>query len=262
MEINPEILYQNEDLIVINKPAGVLTLPDRYIRDSKNLYNWLQNKYEQIFTVHRLDRETSGVIVFARNAEAHRFLNQQFQESRVKKIYHAVTGGVILQDEIDIDIALMPDADERGKTIPSIRGKASLSRLKVLERYRNATLVQVDLVTGRHHQLRVHCASIGNPLLVDGMYGGSTEFLLSSIKKRYNLKKHETEKPIIGRLTMHAYSISFEMPVTGEQVNFTAEYPRDFEALLQVLRKYSKLPDYYRNQKVTDININIPKNDD
>jgi 23S rRNA-/tRNA-specific pseudouridylate synthase len=101
-------------------------------------------------------------------------------------------------------------------------------------------LVEVDLVTGRHHQLRTHVAAVGHPLLVDEVYGSLDAFYVSSIKRRYNIKKHVDEKPIISRITMHAYSIEFTHPATKQKMLLQAEYPKDFSATLQILRKYSQ----------------------
>jgi len=116
-----------------------------------------------------------------------------------------------------------------------------MSRLHVIERFRAATLVEIDLVTGRHHQLRTHVAAIGHPLLVDPDYGSNSEFFLSTIKRKFNIKKNDSEKPIISRITMHAYSITFAHPATDAETTITEPYPKDFKALLEVLRKYSEL---------------------
>lgn len=231
-------IYEDEHILVINKPAGLLTIPDRYDLNAPNLRTILDDEYGHIFVVHRLDRDTSGVMIFAKDAESHRNLNHQFESLFVKKIYHVVTEGVIHQDYLEIDIPLLPDPRKPGRTIPSSRGKDSLTILNVKERFRTATFAEINLVTGRHHQIRVHCSAIGHPLLIDDFYGNHNEFYLSSIKRRFNMKKNDTENPIISRITMHADSIGFKHPADEREVSFTAEYPKDFAALLQVLRKY------------------------
>jgi len=239
-----QFLYEDDDIVIISKPAGVYTIPDRYDRTAFNLADLLKKKYGKIYTVHRLDRDTSGIMVFAKTAEAHRDLNQQFLEQKVNKIYHIIIAGVLRQDELDVDIPISENPGKKGLSMPTARGKASLTKLKVLERFRMATFCECNLVTGRHHQIRVHCSAIGYPLLVDEHYGHNTEFLLSSIKRRYNLKKKTEEQPVIDRITMHAYELGFTHPGTKDNISFKSEYPRDFAALLQVLRKYSALPDY------------------
>lgn len=240
MKLKIETIFEDDDIIVINKPSGLLTIPDRYNDKLPTLINYLKIKYKDCFIVHRLDKDTSGVMVFAKNAVAHRNLNIQFENQQVKKIYHAIVQGVLSKDEISVDIPLIQNPHGVG-VLPSIRGKECLSIIKVIERFKIATLVEVNLVTGRQHQLRAHTAAIGHPLLVDDLYGDNSEFKLSSIKRRYNLKKNTQEKPIISRVTMHSRVIEFLHPTKNETVSFEANYPRDFEATIEVLRKYSKL---------------------
>jgi len=233
-------IYEDDRIIIVNKPAGLLTIPDRYDETLPSLRAILTEEYEEIFVVHRLDRDTSGIMIFAKDAEAHRNLSMQFEDLSIKKIYHVVADGVIHQDYLEIDIPLMPDPRKPGRSVPSARGKESLTILSVKERYRHGTFAEINLVTGRHHQIRVHLAAIGHPLLIDNFYGNATEFYLSKIKKRFNLKKKDVEKPIIARITMHAFSLGFKHPDDDREVSFEAEYPKDFAALLQVLGKYGK----------------------
>ncbi|MES2765746.1 MAG: RluA family pseudouridine synthase [Bacteroidota bacterium] len=234
-----EKLYEDDDVVVINKPAGLLTIPDRYQARLPNMRDILKEQYGSIFVVHRLDRETSGAIIFAKNAEAHKNLNDQFEHHTVKKIYHTVVSGIVSQDEMAIDIPLAPDPVKKGLVRPSARGKEALTTIRVLERYRMATFLECNLHTGRQHQIRVHCAAIGYPLLVDENYAGTSEFMLSSIKKKFNLAKHTEEKPLISRLTLHAYSLTFKHPSTEEEISVVAPYPKDFRALLNSLGKYA-----------------------
>jgi 23S rRNA pseudouridine1911/1915/1917 synthase len=245
-----EILFEDKDIIVLSKPSGVFSIPDRYEKKAFNLYNYLKRKYGNIFTVHRLDKDTSGIMVFAKNANSHRELNRQFSENKVKKIYHIIIEGVLNKDELDIDIPIAPNPAKKGLSIPSARGKPSLTKLKVLERYRNSTFCECHLITGRHHQIRVHCSAIGFPLLVDEYYGNNKEFYLSGIKKKFNLKKNTIEKPIIDRITMHSFELSFMHPTERKTLNFRCEYPKDFSALIQVLRKYARIHDI--NSKYLD----------
>ncbi len=235
-----QVIYYDDDIILVDKASGVLSIPDRFDKNLPNLRILLEDKFGRIWVVHRLDKDTSGIMVFARNPESHKNLNTQFEKQSVAKIYHAVVSGWIPEDEFEIDIPLTTDPSDKGQTIPSVRGKEALTKVRVLERFTIATLIECNLVTGRHHQIRVHCSTIGNPLLVDSIYGKNDAFFLSHIKRRYNLKKGEEEKPIIDRLTLHSYSLEFEHPKTKEHLVFEAPYPKDFSALLNVLRKYSK----------------------
>jgi RluA family pseudouridine synthase len=234
-----EIIFEDSDILVVSKPAGMLSIPDRYDRDIVNLKDVFKQKYDNIFVVHRLDKDTSGIMVFAKNAESHRDLSMQFEDLLVKKVYHCVVNEVPVREEMKIDIPLMADPRIPGKTIPSVRGKDSLTLIKVLKKYKNTSLMKCLLITGRHHQIRAHCAAIGHPLLVDPIYGNANEFKLSSIKRRMNLKKDTEERPLIKRITMHAKELAFRHPRTKEEMMFETDYPKDFAALLQVLNKYS-----------------------
>lgn len=235
-----DILYFDDDIVVVGKQSGVLSIPDRFDKSLPNLRSMLEERFGRIFVVHRLDKETSGIMVFARNADSHRILNMKFDNHEVQKIYHAIVSGWIADDTFDIDIPLRTSPSNPNLTIPSTRGKESLTKVKVLERFTLATLLECNLVTGRHHQIRAHCSAIGNPLLVDELYGATTAFYLSRIKRRYNLKKDETERPIISRLTLHSFSLRFEHPRSSEEKYFECNYPKDFSALLNVLRKYAR----------------------
>lgn len=235
-----DIIYFDDDIILVGKQSGVLTIPDRFDKTLPNLRSMLEERFGRIFVVHRLDKETSGIMVFARNPFSHKDLNIKFENLQVEKIYHTIVSGWVAQDAFDIDIPLRTSPSNPNLTIPSTRGKESLTKIRVLERFTIATLLECNLVTGRHHQIRAHCAAIGNPLLVDELYGTSSAFYLSRIKRRYNLQKEEVERPIISRLTLHSYSLRFEHPRTSEEIYFECNYPRDFAAVLNVLRKYAK----------------------
>ena len=237
---NPyKVIFEDDHLIVLNKEAPTLTLPDRFNPNLVNLLDLLKSEYGEIFIVHRLDKGTSGIMVFAKDADTHRDLSIQFQENEIEKIYHAIVEGRFPEDPIEIDIPIASDPHKKGRSIPSARGKASLTKAKIIERYNLSTLVKCSLVTGRHHQLRVHMAAIGHSLLVDNFYGNREEFFVSEIKRNFNLKKKTKEIAIISRQTMHAFSLKFKHPFSKEEVYFEAEYPKDFKALKQVLSKYT-----------------------
>ena len=234
-----EVIHQDDDIVVVNKPSGLLSIPDRWDKNLPNVRTMMAERFGEAFIVHRLDKETSGVMVFARNAEAHKHLSEQFEHRTADKIYHAVVDGIVSKDEFPIDIPLTHDSRRKGLMRPSARGKESLTEVTVLQRFRTASLLQCTIRTGRTHQIRVHCSAVGHPLLVDSDYGKHNEFMLSSIKRRYNVAKGDEERPIIDRLTLHSHTISLDHPTTGERVTYSADYPRDFAALIQVLTKYS-----------------------
>ncbi len=235
-----EILFEDDSIVIVNKPANLLTLPDRYSPHLPNIRTMLVDKFGDIFVVHRLDKETSGVMLFAKDAESHRHLNQQFEEHTVEKLYYGIVGGIFNHEVIDIDIPIAQNPKVLGLMMPTARGKEALTIVRCLEKYRLASFVECRLKTGRQHQIRVHLAAIGHPLLIDKDYAETTEFYVSTVKKNYRLAKNTDELPILTRTPLHAWSLSFIHPKTEEQVTFTCEMPKDMRATLQVLRKYSE----------------------
>lgn len=233
------VLYVDEDLILVNKPPGLLSIPDRFQKDRPHVRGILEQRFGKVYVVHRLDKDTSGVMVFARTAEAHRALSLQFEYRRVEKVYHAVLSGILEHDTIEVDFPLLPDPRRPGRMMPSARGKEARTHIRVLERFQIATYVECRLTTGRLHQVRVHCAALGHPLLVDPDYGGAPAFFLSSIKRRYKLAHGEHEFPLLARLSLHALALGFEHPRTGQWMVIEAPLPKDLRALLHALQKYA-----------------------
>jgi 23S rRNA pseudouridine955/2504/2580 synthase/23S rRNA pseudouridine1911/1915/1917 synthase len=233
-----EIIYQDENIIVVNKPAGVLVIPDQHTYENKTLVGTLKKRFGQkIWVVHRIDRDTTGVLVFAKNADSHRNLSMQFENSKVSKKYIALLSGVLEDEEGSIDKPILV-SDRRISIDPD--GKESLTAYKVLERFKSYTLAQANPKTGRRHQIRIHFWSIGHPLAIDAEYGSSEPLLLSSLKRGYKVKSGEKEKPLIDRLTLHAAELTLLLPNAGIQKTFEAPLPKDFEITLKQLRKYGK----------------------
>jgi len=238
-----ELIHVDEDIIVVNKAPGTLTIPDRFDPFKLNLLGALREKYEEVFVVHRLDRDTSGIVVFARNKEAHRALNQQFQEREADKFYLALTVGVPHPEEELIDKPIGPDPRGGGKMrIDYHGGKESATAYEVVERYREHALIRLQLFTGRTHQVRVHMAAVGHPLAVDAMYGGAEALFLSKIKsKGFNLKIGTIERPILQRVSLHAYQLAFTHPSSGERVDYLAPPPKDFRSAVRQLQKWASV---------------------
>jgi len=235
-----EIIYEDDDFIVLNKPAGILTIPDRFASAIPNLYDILKREYGKIFVVHRLDKETSGVICFAKNEEEHADLSEKFEEHDVNKSYYALIMGQLRNKEGRIDLPLSESPKVPGTMrVDYESGKRSITEYKVLEEFENYSLVEVRPLTGRMHQIRVHFKAIGHPLAIDSVYGNKSEIFLSEIKKKYKPKESEPERPLMSRLTLHALKLGFFHFRKKEYIEFEAKLPKDFESLLKQLRKHS-----------------------
>lgn len=237
-----QILFQDQVLIAVNKPAAMLVIPDHWDRDKPNLLGILKASHpaEQFFVVHRLDEGTSGVVLLARTAEAHRQLNQQWQERQVIKSYLAVVRGELPDDRGTIDLPIGATSHKSGRMGIQRSGKASLTHYEVIQRFRGFTLLKLQPATGRTHQIRVHLQAIGYPLAIDPLYGGEDAIYLSHIKPHYKPKPDEPERPLIQRLTLHAWELQFQHPITAATMTITAEMPKDLRALLHALEKYRR----------------------
>jgi len=240
--MNIEKLYEDDDLIIVNKPAGLLVVPDRFNHELPNLHKILESKAGQkIWIVHRLDRETSGVICFAKNEVAHRYLSILFQERDVNKFYAALVIGIVNPPEGRIENALAEHPAANGKMIIAKKGKIAVTDYKVVEQWPLYALCQFQIHTGRTHQIRVHMQSIGNPIVCDELYGDGQPFMLSHIKRKYRMsEKDEIEKPLLSRLALHAYRLEFKKE-NGKEIVAEAPLPRDIAACVKQLNKWSKL---------------------
>jgi len=235
----PTVIYEAPAYLVVAKPPGVLTIPDRYQPELFNLLHYLRKQYGDVRTVHRLDRETSGILVFARSDAAHRHLSRQFEQRQVRKLYWVLVDGRMAEEEGVIDRPIAPHATRSGLMVVSRKGKDSLTRYRVLEHFKHFTLVEADLKTGRTHQIRVHFRALGYPLAVDALYGRREAFYLSELKgKKYNPNREREERPLMARSSLHAYQLEFDDPGAGERMTFQAELPKDFAAVLKQLRKW------------------------
>ncbi|MCC7504475.1 MAG: RluA family pseudouridine synthase [Saprospiraceae bacterium] len=234
-----ELIYKDDDILVVNKPAGLLTIPDRF-GNKDSLLEALQKDFGHVLTVHRLDRETSGILCFARNEAAHRSLSMQFEHHTTDKFYLVLLDGILHHDEGEIDKPIGEHPTIAGKMTISNSGKPSLTFYRALERFRHFTLAEALIKTGRTHQIRVHFQSIGYPLAVDALYGRRPAFYLSEIKgKAYKSGKYsEEERPMMERTSLHAFRLRIDHPVTGERMEFKTELPKDFNAVLTQLRKW------------------------
>jgi len=217
------ILYEDQHLIVVDKPAGLSVLPDGWEKDAPYLVKTLEEQYGKIFIVHRLDKITSGVMVFARDAETHRALSIQFEDHEAQKTYHAILEGNPKWEEKTARHLLRANVGHKHRTmVDNKNGKASETRFRVIKRYparpeqgrEEAALVEAQPLTGRTHQIRVHAYALGHPLVGDVLYGA---------QEAYG----------IPRPMLHAQSLSFIHPGTNERVKFTAPHPPDFDEVIK-----------------------------
>ncbi|MHA4812059.1 RluA family pseudouridine synthase [Flavitalea flava] len=233
----PEILFENSEFIALNKPAGLLSIPDREGKES-SLKSWLKHTYGNIFTVHRLDRGTSGVIVFAKNEESHKWLSKIFEERAVEKTYAGIVQGTPAEKKGTIDAPIMEHPVKLGTMVINKKGKASFTEYEVLEELGLYTLMQFRILTGRTHQIRVHMQSIGHPIVCDEYYGDARPIFISSFKRNFKLSKsEENERPILARLGLHSQILHFK-DEQGEYHTIEAPLPKDMKALMQQLRKW------------------------
>ena len=218
-----KILYEDEHLLVVDKPAGLPVLPDGWEEDAPYLVKSLEEKYGKIFIVHRLDKVTSGVMVFARDAETHRALSLQFEGHEAEKTYHALVEGNPKWEEKTARHPLRANVGHKHRTmVDDKNGKPSETRFRVLKRYparpeqglEASALIEAKPMTGRTHQIRVHAYALGYPLVGDVLYGA---------QETYG----------IARPMLHAQSLSFIHPATNERLKFTAPHPPDFDEAIK-----------------------------
>ncbi len=231
-----DIIFENEQFIAINKPSGLLSIPDR-LGQEISVKDLLKQKLGSIYTVHRLDRDTSGVIVFAKTEEAHKELSQLFEGREMEKYYVGLVYGQMMNPSGSIDAPIMEHPGKTTKMMTHVKGKVSLTDYEVLESFRLYSWVQFRIHTGRTHQIRVHMQHIGHSIVCDEIYGDAKPVLLSSLKKNFKLAKiAEEEKPILSRLALHSYRLKFTLG--GETFDLEAPLPKDLRAVLQQLRKW------------------------
>lgn len=213
-----QIVYSDPHILIVNKPADLSVLPEGWDKSAPYLVQMLEEQFEKVWVVHRIDKVTSGMVVFALTAEAHRSLNIQFEKHEVEKTYHALINGVPKWDEKVTKFPLRVNVGHKHRTMVDNRnGLRSETRFKLLERYQTAALVEASPLTGRTHQIRVHAYALGHPLLGDVLYSAP-------------------ETDVIPRPALHAFSLAFTHPETGKRVAFQADYPNDFQAAVELLR--------------------------
>jgi tRNA pseudouridine32 synthase / 23S rRNA pseudouridine746 synthase len=213
-----DIIYGDSSILIVNKPSGLATIPGSWEKDSTSLVKILESDYGRIWVVHRLDKVTSGLVVFARNAEAHRTLNIQFELHEVHKVYHAIVVGLPTWEEHTARHPLRINVGHTHRTIVDhAKGKPSETTFHVLERFNGYALIEAIPATGRTHQVRVHAFALGFPLLGDILYSAP-------------------QTDLIARPALHSRELAFTHPATAERLTFSAPYPEDFSRALEKCR--------------------------
>lgn len=225
-EIPLDIIYEDSDIIVINKPKGMVvhpangnpdgTLVNAILSICKNSLSGIGGEL-RLGIVHRLDKDTSGLIIVAKNDKAHINMSEQIKERNVKKTYIALVRGNVPEEEATINMPIGRSTKDRKKMAVTKNGKQAITHFKVLKRYSKYTLLEIKIETGRTHQIRVHMAEIGYPVVGDAVYSnGKNEF------------------GIEGQM-LHAYKLEFMHPITNKHMELTAPLPQYFEEILKKL---------------------------
>lgn len=202
------ILYKDNDIIIVDKDPDLLSVPGRGPDKLDSVYHRLTLQFEEVHIVHRLDMATSGIIVFARNKEALRHLQQQFQHRQTEKSYQAIIAGRLIPNQGAINLPMRCDWPNRPKQMVCYEfGKKSLTRWRVMEYCNGNTRVELIPITGRSHQLRIHCDALGHPILGDNLYG-TTESQAAT--------KH---------LCLHAQSLTITHPMSLQRLTFESPVP-------------------------------------
>ena len=211
-----EIIYENKDVIAVNKPEGLASITENDT-EKDSLHSLLEKKYNQkIFVVHRLDKEVSGVILYAKSSATHKLLNKQFNERTVRKYYLALVHGESLEENGIIKKAIREFGSGR-MGIDEKRGKRSETKFRMLQRFKSFTLLELNPSTGRRHQLRVHLYSVGHPIVGDLRYGDKT------IQQNFS------------RIMLHAKSIEFKLK-GNKVINAEAPVPESFQKIIDEIR--------------------------
>jgi 23S rRNA pseudouridine955/2504/2580 synthase/23S rRNA pseudouridine1911/1915/1917 synthase len=207
------------------------------MQSEESLKDILQKNYSKIFVVHRLDKETSGVIVFAKNEEMHKTLSLQFENRETVKHYSGLVIGSLLKTSGVVDLPIIEHPAKKGMMITATKGKPSVTEYEVIENFKSYSFMQFNLLTGRTHQIRVHMKYLGHPLVCDPLYGDGKPLFISDIKKKYKLSKEELEeRPILGRLALHSQQLIIHTD-TDKELLLEAPVPKDLKAAMQQLRK-------------------------
>lgn len=219
---NQLVLYNDADIILINKPAGLLSIADGYDPTLPHIKHVVEPDFGEVWIVHRLDKDTSGVMLIARNAETHRKLNEDFRLKKIEKTYHGLVTPAPTWREIDIQLPLLPDGDRKHRTrVSQASGKTAQSFCRVMKWFGAGVLMEIKILTGISHQIRAHLRANDLALFGDTLYSAGLP-----------------SQPFpVPRTMLHARTLGFTHPSTEKWLTFTVPYPEDFRAAYSQLRK-------------------------
>jgi 23S rRNA pseudouridine955/2504/2580 synthase/23S rRNA pseudouridine1911/1915/1917 synthase len=233
-----EVIFENETIVVVNKAPNVYCIPPRKGADGTSLSELLARRYGKVWTVHRIDRNTTGIVLFARNEEVHRKLSLLFQGREVKKTYLALTKGVPSASEGSFDQPLTMTS--KGKMRVDKKGKLARTGYTILEKFEGYGYLSLEPHTGRQHQIRIHLKEAGCPLILDPLYGDDQPFTISQIKRKKMHGGPESTGTLLERTPLHAHILRLPEG-TLEQDEFEAPLPKDMRACLAQLRKWRSI---------------------
>ena len=229
---NIEIIYEDQQIIAVNKPAGISVTHDRTGKDS--IIEYIRLEQPTLKIVHRLDKDTSGIMLLAKNTDAQRKWSEYFEEGQVRKIYLALITGSPSEQTGMIDAPLAQSKKKPEKIQVDLKnGKNAQTQWELVADFGSVSLLAVRPLTERTHQIRVHLQHAGMPLAIDPLYGQNQAIMLSSFKADYKLGKYEEEKPLIDRLTLCAYELEVE------SLHLIAPLEKKFKATIKMLTKYN-----------------------
>ena len=230
------VIFENDNIIAVNKTSGISIGGDRWDESIERLDKLIEHdlKIPKIYTVHRIDKDTSGLVLFAKNKDTHRIFSMAFENREIKKKYILIVHGRPLWKKISCDLSLVPNGNKKHMTIiDKFRGKESVTHFTNLLSSANYSVLEANPITGRIHQIRVHSSALGHPVVCDGLYGKPNPVKLSSFKKGWRGDPHE-EKPLLSRLALHANEL-----ILPDGLVLTAPLPKDMLSLIKQLEKIS-----------------------
>ena len=234
------VVYEDDVLIAFNKPSGLLIAPDRWDKALENLMDMVhQQGSPDWFNVHRLDKATSGLVLCTKNKAALDTVCRAFETRAVEKTYLALVRGCPAEPRGVVSQPIGPDPQQPNRMKVSAHGKPAETAYEVVERWHRLSLLHLWPHTGRTHQLRVHCAWMKCPIVADSVYGTERPLFLSDFKRKYK-EGDGVERPLIGRLALHAWKLTLVHPVTGQPLTIEAPPSKDFGAALRQLRRHGR----------------------